>query len=120
MTSDGTTVRQRDIVFVPFPFSDLSRAKVRPVVIISDNEHNLHNEDFICCAITSNPREYHQSIAIQDQDIEFGSLSYKSRIKPTKIFSLEKRMVLKRIARLNIPKSQEVVEKLSQAISINE
>lgn len=120
MTNDGTIARQRDIVLVSFPFSNLSREKIRPVLIISDNEHNSLNEDFICCAITSNPREYHQSIAIQDKDIEFGFLNYKSRIKPTKIFSLDQSIILKRIARLNILKSKEVVIHLNKSIRIEE
>jgi mRNA interferase MazF len=91
---------------------------MRPVVIISDNEHNSLNEDIICCAITSNPREYHQSVAIKEEDIESGSLNYESRIKPTKIFTLDQSIILKRIARLNILKSKEVVAHLNKSIRI--
>jgi len=120
MTNDGTIVRQRDIILASFPFSDLSREKIRPVLIISDNEHNSLNEDFICCAITSNPREYHQSISIQNKDIELGFLNYKSRIKPTKIFTLDKRIIIRRIARLNILKSKEVIAHLNRAVRIEE
>ena len=37
------------IVVVPFPFSDLSQAKKRPVLVITD----LNNNDLILCQITS-------------------------------------------------------------------
>ena len=38
---------QRDIIIVPFPFSDLSGSKQRPVLILSTLEYNKHTEDLI-------------------------------------------------------------------------
>ncbi|MBI4738005.1 type II toxin-antitoxin system PemK/MazF family toxin [Candidatus Woesearchaeota archaeon] len=120
MMTNGTTVKQRDIILIPFPYSDLSQEKKRPAVIISDSEYNTHNEDVICCAITSNPREYHQSIEINNQDLDDGSLMFNSRVKPSKIFALNQSSVIKRLARLNIPKSKEVVKQLNISIKIEE
>ena len=118
--TNGTIVNQRDIILIPFPYSDLSQEKRRPVVIISDSEYNTHNKDVICCAITSNPREYHQSIEINNQDLDDGSLMFNSRVKPSKIFTLNQSSVIKRLARLNIPKSKEVVKQLNISIKIEE
>ena len=120
MTTNGINVKQRDIILIPFPYSDLSQEKRRPAVIISDSEYNTHNEDVICCAITSNPREYHQSIEINNQDLDDGSLMFNSRVKPSKIFTLNQSSVIKRLARLNIPKSKEVVKQLNVSIKIEE
>lgn len=39
------------VVLVPFPFSDLSRAKMRPAVVLAEAEH----DDWILCQVTSNP-----------------------------------------------------------------
>ena len=39
------------VVLVPFPFSDLSRAKMRPAVVLAEAGRN----DWILCQITSNP-----------------------------------------------------------------
>ena len=33
-------VKQRDIILIKFPFSDLSGAKVRPALVISNNQYN--------------------------------------------------------------------------------
>jgi len=100
MTTNGITVKQRDIILIPFPYSDLSQEKRRPAIIISDSEYNTHNEDVICCAITSNPREYHQSIEINSKDLDDGNLMYNSRVKPLKIFlkmAMVKQMTIKKI-----------------------
>lgn len=58
MMKDGIIANQRDIVLIVCPYSDLSQNKKRPVLILSNNDYNFHNEDIICCAITSNPRNY--------------------------------------------------------------
>ena len=39
------------VVLVPFPFSDLSQAKLRPAVVLAD----VGRGDWILCQITSNP-----------------------------------------------------------------
>ena len=39
------------VVLVPFPFSDLTRTKMRPAVILAEAER----DDWILCQITSNP-----------------------------------------------------------------
>ncbi len=62
MMKDGTNINQREIVLIPFPYTDLSQNKKRPAIILSNAEHNSKNQDLIYCAITSNPREYANSI----------------------------------------------------------
>ena len=39
------------VVLVPFPFSDLSQAKLRPAVVLADAGRG----DWILCQVTSNP-----------------------------------------------------------------
>jgi len=52
----GMIFEQRDIVFVPFPFGDLTGIKKRPVLILSGKDYNSKNNDYICCAITKNKK----------------------------------------------------------------
>ena len=120
MTKDGAIISQRDIVLIPFPYSDLSQHKKRPVVVISGKEYNKKNSDLICCAITSNPRDYANSILISTKDLDTGTLNYDSKIKPNKVFTLEQNKVIKHIGRLNISKSKEVVSNLNICIKIDE
>ncbi len=49
-----STYRQRDIALVPFPFSDLSARKVRPVLVLSNDQYNQQSLDVLVCALTTN------------------------------------------------------------------
>ncbi|MCL2158162.1 MAG: type II toxin-antitoxin system PemK/MazF family toxin [Oscillospiraceae bacterium] len=46
--------KQGDIVLIPIPFTDLSSAKKRPVLILSSDHYNNDTSDLIVAAITSN------------------------------------------------------------------
>ena len=56
MTRSGTRFEQGDILILPFPFSDLSSIKQRPVLVLSNSEYNKKTEDIVTCGITSNPK----------------------------------------------------------------
>ena len=45
-----------EVVLVPFPFTDQSGAKKRPVVVVSGNDYNTNRRDLIIMAITSQIR----------------------------------------------------------------
>lgn len=49
--------RQGDILLIPFPFSDLSSIKQRPVLVLSNSEYNRSQQDIVVAAITSNVTE---------------------------------------------------------------
>ncbi len=116
----GMTYNQREIILIPFPYSDLSQNKKRPAIILSNGDHNSKNEDVICCAITSNPRNYADSIDIASKDLDLWNLPYDSRVKPNKIFTLSQGLIVKKLGRLNIAKCKEVVEKLNMCIEIDD
>ena len=120
MTTSGMIVNQRDIILVPFPYSDMSQVKKRPSIIVSNHYYNSKNMDVICCAVTSNPKNYDKSVEIVNEDLDNGELKYDSRVKPTKISTLDKRIIIKKLAQLNIAKSKEIVENLNHSIEINE
>jgi mRNA interferase MazF len=46
-----------DVVLVPFPFTDLSSAKTRPVVVVSAPEFQAATGDFTVAMITSVRRD---------------------------------------------------------------
>ena len=101
MMKSGTIYKQGEIVIVPFPFSDLSNIKQRPVLILSKNTNNDISEDIITCGITSNLKDTRHSILINNNDLIEGNIPIKSRIKIDKLFTLDKKIVKKKIARLN-------------------
>lgn len=91
---------QGDIVIVPFPFSDLSSIKQRPVLVLSKNKDISSSEDVVTCGITSNLRNERHSILIDNSDLEKGSIPVESRIKVDKLFTLNKDLIRKKVARV--------------------
>jgi len=78
--------KQGEIVVVPFPFSDLSSIKQRPVLILSKNADNEKAEDVITCVITSNIKDSKYSILIENKNLIDGEIPKSSRIKVDKLF----------------------------------
>lgn len=72
---DGINFDQRDIVLIPFPYSNLLTSKKMPVLIISNSKYNQSNEDIICCALTSSKKFFHKGILITNKDLELGKLN---------------------------------------------
>ena len=85
-----------DILIVPFPFSNLYSVKKRPVVVLSEV-----GEDIIVCAITSNLRENKYSVLIDNSCLSEGKLPTKSLIKIGKLFTINKKIVIKKVGILN-------------------
>ncbi len=108
---------QREIVLVPFPFSDLSTYKRRPVLIISNNDYNAKHSDVVVLAITSKLYQDEYSVEIDDNSLDFGILPEKSVIKIAKIFSISKNSILKKFSILSVDTFKEVEIKLIQLFS---
>ncbi len=114
MTQNGTQYKQKDIILIPFPFSDLSGTKKRPAIIISNSK--LKGEDFICSLVTSN--EVKDGILIGKDDFDFGKLPFKSWIKPERIFTIDKRIIIKKLASINNSLYVKLQNKIFEYIKI--
>ena len=101
-----------DVVVVPFPFSDLTQAKRRPVLVIVTLEGN----DLILCQITSQAIKDNYAISLDDKDFETGSLKQISNVRPNRIFTADSHIVLYKIGNLKIEKLNEVIEKVVEII----
>ncbi|MBD3204043.1 type II toxin-antitoxin system PemK/MazF family toxin [Candidatus Woesearchaeota archaeon] len=110
-------INQRDLFIVPFPFSDFSGRKVRPVIVISNNEFNHKSEDVIVCGITSNIINNMYSVIIQNSDLEEGRLIIESAIKAENILKINKKILIKKIGALKKEVFTEAVEKIYSIIS---
>ena len=101
-----------DIVVIHFPYTDLSATKKRPALIIAP----LEGEDIILCQITSKDTKDKYSIPLLMSDILIGSFHYTSNIRPNRIATLDKKLIAKRIGKLNNLKLQKVVDTLKKII----
>lgn len=84
-----------DIVAVKFPYSDLSSDKVRPALVIAVAEFG----DLIVCQITSKPYTSRLSVRISPSDAK--GMVVESYIRPDKIFTSDKSLVMRIIAKVS-------------------
>jgi hypothetical protein len=77
------------VVFLTFPFSDLSRSKLRPVLLIA----SAGQADWIACQITSNPYVDSLAIVLADSDFQAGGLKHLSYIRPGKLFTANESLI---------------------------
>lgn len=104
----GTIYEQGEILLVPFPFSDLSSIKQRPVLVLSKRQDNIDCEDIITCGIISNLKDERHSVLIDNSNLIQGLIPAKSRIKVDKLFTINKDIIGKKISRINKETFQEV------------
>jgi mRNA interferase MazF len=88
-------VKQRDIILIKFPFSDLSGAKVRPALVISKNQYNKDKLDCVVLAMTSNLSQSEYKVIVESKDLDNGSLPVKSAVRVDKPFSISQSKILK-------------------------
>jgi len=108
---------QRDLLLVPFPFSDQSGKKVRPVIVISNNEFNEYSEDIIVVGVTSNISKDKYAINLTSEGLDEGKLSASCCIKVENILKLDKELIIKKIGKINKNMLREIIYKLNDIIS---
>ncbi|HZK33496.1 MAG TPA: type II toxin-antitoxin system PemK/MazF family toxin [Tissierellaceae bacterium] len=91
-----------------FPFSDLSNSIKRPALVLA----NLQGDDLILAQITSQTIFDSYSISVESDDFSTGKLKMKSNIRPNKIFTAEKDIILYKIGSLEDEKIDAVIEKI--------
>jgi len=101
-----------DIVVLPFPFSDLSKSKKRPALIVA----KLKGDDIILCQITSEARIDDYSIILEDKDFKQGKLNLNSLIRPNRLFTADKSIIIYKVGSLKESKIKEVEKVLINII----
>ncbi len=85
-----------DVVLVGFPFSDLKGRKLRPALVIGLAERG----DLILCQITSKPYASQLAVRLETTDFATGRLPVVSFARPDKLFTADRSIVERQIARL--------------------
>jgi len=78
------------VVTLPFPYTDLSPGKLRPVLLLA----KAGREDWIVCQITSNPHIDAHAISIDIGDFVQGGLRHVSYVRPTKLFTAHESLIV--------------------------
>jgi len=107
--------KQGEIVLVPFPYSDLSGSKRRPVLVVSNDVYNASFPDIVVVAITSRTEKIDgYSLTLESVDLEIGQLPESSLIRAHKLFTIEQSRILKRFSLLGAIKLRETLMLLQQ------
>ena len=97
-----------DVIVLPFPFSDLSKSKKRPALVVAD----IQGDDIILCQITSEARVDNYSIVLANDDFKSGSLNLTSMIRPNRLFTADRSIILYKIGLLKESKIKEVEKEI--------
>lgn len=97
-----------DLLFIPFPYSDLRSTKKRPVLVLTaPDKHG----DFIALAVTSVPTNEH-AVQIDDRVLVTGALPRASWIRLDKIFTLSQGSIIKPLGALAPGTMQTILVRL--------
>ena len=105
-----------DIIFVSFPFSDLSRSKLRPALVLA----YAQREDWILCQITSKSYNDSNAIRIDENDYAHGNLQRVSYIRSSKLFTANAQLIIKNVAALKPETHQKVIRLIQQILTNGE
>mgnify|MGYP001145659645 CR=1 FL=1 len=97
-----------EMVVVPFPFSDLTQAKRRPALVLAE----LRGGDRILCQITSRDVRDEDALPLVDTDFETGTLRQPSNVRPNRLFTANRNLILYTVGRLKVEKTTEIVERV--------
>ena len=94
------------VVLVPFPFSDLSQSKLRPAIVLAD----AGREDWILCQVTSKAYGDAQAILLNDSGFESGSLRVESYMRPGKLFTAHRTLIVSEAGRLKDAPFSQIID----------
>jgi mRNA interferase MazF len=101
-----------DVVVVPFPYSDLSRTKRRPALVIA----KLRGDDLILCQITSQSVKDDYAIPLSTSDFLVGDLNLESNIRTNRVFSADSDIVIYKVGSVKPEKMKNVTDRLIQIL----
>jgi len=102
-----------DVVVIPFPFSDLTGNKKRPALVLS----NLPGVDTIVCQITSKSKSDPYALPLEASDFASGGLPVSSYIRPNKIFTADKNLILSVAGHLSELKINNIINSIIKIIT---
>jgi len=100
------TFASRQVILLPFPYSDLSAQKLRPALILA----NAGRGDWLLCQITSNPYTDPAAVELKQNAFATGSLQRISYARPNKLFTAHASLFTAIAGSLNDTAHQCVVE----------
>ncbi len=100
-------IKKFDIVLVDFPFSDLTKTKKRPALVIN----SLEGGNSVICQITTKCRNIQKYEIFLPKEACVGNIRFNSFIYIDMVFILHKSLIYKKIGEINNSKVKETITK---------
>ncbi|MDR2622118.1 MAG: type II toxin-antitoxin system PemK/MazF family toxin [Dysgonamonadaceae bacterium] len=97
-----------DVVVIPFPFSDLTASKRRPALVLAD----LRGNDILLCQITSQQSDEKTALLLKAKDFVSGTLSSYSYIRPLRIFTADKTLIIRKAGSISVNLTNQVIDNI--------
>ena len=114
--------RRGDIVLVPFPFTDLTRQKARPAVVVSSQSFSTSSPDVILVAISSKlpaiPSDMELIIRHGSDEFRSTGLRVSSVVRTAKLVTLKQSLIYRTLGKLDDRTMGEVDERLTRAVGL--
>ncbi|MDD5473975.1 MAG: type II toxin-antitoxin system PemK/MazF family toxin [Candidatus Methanoperedens sp.] len=111
-------LKQGSIVLVDFSYSNLKETKFRPALVISGSEYNESSIDVVVLRVTSRGRDRKWESEILRDDLAEGALDIEpSYVKVDSLYTVEKKIIRKVVARLKEEKIKEIRKQLLELFS---
>ena len=101
--------KQWDVVVVPFPFSNQPSVKSRPTLVLSERAFNIKGHTVLAMMTTSGHRSWPGDVALADHK---AAGLYLPCIVRLKLFTLDNRLLLKRIGSLSVNDQKKIRSQL--------
>ena len=105
-------VQQKELVLLPYPFSDMEGKKVRPALVVSNDSFNKKSADCVMVPLTTVIKDEPYSIVIAQKNLSSGKLLKQSRVRADKVFCIEKNLIIMKIGMLKTETFDKVKEKV--------
>jgi mRNA interferase MazF len=109
-----------DIVLANFPFTDLSQTKLRPAIVLYVSQPR--DETTLCFISSQNVNDLaFDEFLLSDSDPEFmiTGLRVSSKVRVTRITTLDRSLILRRLGKLGTQHLQQLNTILTQAFQID-
>lgn len=109
-----------DVVLLPFPWTNLTNCKVRPALVVSDNNFNSKNNDAVFIFITSKKYTATYDLYLDSSDPSFKKTGLKtaSTFRMSKIMTLEQSLARRRLGQVDKKIMKQVSAGLKLVLSL--
>ena len=104
------------VVLISFPFSDLSRSKLRPAVVLA----SVSRGDYVLCQVTSNPYADPNAVELTEEHFREGGLQRVSYARPGKLFTANIGLFENQVGLLNEEVRGKIVSEIVRLLRAGE